>query len=154
MPKGLGWGGGDRTDPANAAVHAHLERMAREANGSPAPGESTEAVVRRLSPGNLAAQLAPPSPLALPAMGATSARRELLFEQGDVAVAEVAVREVPVKQAVKVQAWVRVLLAKARLTLALALTLTLTLTRTRTRTRTLTLSLTLTRSSSWSSSST
>ncbi len=42
MPKGLGWGGGDRTDPANAAVHAHLERMAREANGSPAPGESTE----------------------------------------------------------------------------------------------------------------
>ena len=124
MPKGLGWGGGERTDPANAAVHAHLERMAREANGSPAPGESTEAVVRRLSPGNLAAQLAPPSPLALPAMGAASARRELLFEQGDVAVADVAVREVPVKQAVKVQAWVRVLLAKARLTLSQTLNLT------------------------------
>ena len=41
-----------------------------------------------------------------------------------MAVADVAVREVPVKQAVKVQAWVRVLLAKARLTLSQTLNLT------------------------------
>ena len=94
--------GGDGTGSASAAVHAHLDRLA--VSRSPASGESTEAMVRRFSPVGSRVPNTPPSPPAQPATAPTIARRELHFE-GDVA---------SVKQAVMLQAWGRVLLAKAR----------------------------------------
>ena len=93
---------GNGTGSANAAVHAHLDRLAQEVSRSPAPGESTEAMVRRFS--SVGSRVLTPSPPAQPAIAPTIARRELHFE-GDVA---------SVKQTVMLQAWGRVLLAKAR----------------------------------------
>ena len=97
----------DMQRSAGSPVQAHLDRVAQEVSRSPAPGESTEAMVRRFSPVGLPVLHAPPSPPALVAgyVAPAVARRELHFE-ADVASS--------VSQAVMLQAWGRVLLAKVR----------------------------------------